>query len=84
MTEDYRDQKKENEHGFINNLIGNMTEAERQLIESTFGTNKEMDIDESKVERLVQFGYPKAHVMQSLMDNQPNYMTAGYYLLQMD
>lgn len=84
MTEDYRDQKKDNEQGFINNLIGNMTEAERQLIESTFGTNKEMDIDESKVEKLVQFGYPKAYVMQALMDNEPNYMTAGYYLLQMD
>jgi len=84
LTEDYRDQKKDNEQGFINNLIGNMTEAERQLIESTFGTNKEMDIDESKVEKLVQFGYPKAYVMQALMDNEPNYMTAGYYLLQMD
>ena len=84
MTEDYRDQKKENDNGLFNNLMGNMTEAERQLIESTFGTNKEMDIDESKVEKLVQFGYPKAYVMQSLMDNQPNYMTAGYYLLQMD
>jgi len=56
LTEDYREShhsvKKENENGFINNLMGNMTEAERQLIESTFGTNKEMDIDESKVEKL--------------------------------
>ena len=84
MTEDYRDQKKENDNGLFNNLMGNMTEAERQLIESTFGTNKEMDIDESKVEKLVQFGYPKATVMQALMDNDPNYMTAGYYLLKMD
>lgn len=33
----------------MNNLLGNMTEAERQLIESTFGTNHEVDIEATKV-----------------------------------
>lgn len=58
-----------------------MNEQERRLIESTFGTNMEMDIDEVKVDRLVQYGYPRHYILQSLQDNEPNYCTAGYYLL---
>ena len=65
-------------------MLAHMTEAERKLIESTFGTNKEMDIDNAKAEVLVQYGYPKGYIMQALQDNEPNYCTAGYYLLQMD
>lgn len=60
LTEDYREEKKEG--AFFNN----MSEAERKLIESTFGTNKEMEIDDHKVEKLVQFGYPKTYILQSL------------------
>ena len=33
---------------------------------------------------LVQFGYPREYVQESLQDNSPNYVTAGYYLLMMD
>jgi hypothetical protein len=51
---------------FSYNLLSNMTEAERQLIESTFGTNKEMVIDEHKLDKLVSYGYPKDYIMQSL------------------
>ena len=61
-----------------------MQEEERKLIESTFGTNKEMEIDADKVEKLHRFGYPEKYVYESLQDNLPNYVTAGYYLLQMD
>jgi hypothetical protein len=43
-----------------------------------------MDIDESKVDKLVQFGYPRDYVYDSLRTNEANYLTAGYYLLQMD
>ena len=71
LTEDYRDpntkeMKKENKDAFMSNLLGSMTEAERKLIESTFGTNKEMEIDQAKVNKLVQFGYPKGYILQSL------------------
>jgi len=61
-----------------------MQEEERKLIESTFGTNKEMEIDSDKVEKLLRFGYPEKYVYESLQDNLANYVTAGYYLLQMD
>ena len=40
-----------------------------------------MEIDENKVDKLVQFGYTKTYIMESLQDNDPNYCTAGYYLL---
>lgn len=78
LTEDYREDKKD---GY---MLANMTEEERKLIESTFGTNKEMDIDDVKADKLVQYGYPKGYIMQSLQDNEHNYCTAGYYLLEMD
>jgi hypothetical protein len=61
-----------------------MTEEQRRLIESTFGTNKSMEIDEEKAEKLVQFGYPKDYILNALQSNDPNYCTAGYYLLEMD
>jgi len=51
------------EKKFSYNLLSNMTEAERQLIESTFGTNKEMVIDEHKLDKLVSYGYPKDYIM---------------------
>lgn len=75
LTEDYREDKK---YGY---MLANLSEAERKLIESTFGTNKEMDIDDKTTDKLVQFGYPKGYILQSLQDNEPNYCTAGYYLL---
>jgi len=34
-------------------MMSNLTDAERALIESTFGTNKEMEIDEPKIDTLV-------------------------------
>ena len=60
-----------------------MTEAERRLIEDTFGKN-EIEIDPLKVNRISQFGYPRDFVLSSLNENRPNYATAGYYLLAMD
>ena len=72
-TEDFRDIKKRREQ-----------EQERKLIESTFGTNKEMEIDYEKVEMLCRFGYPETYIVSSLQDSTPNYVTAGYYLLKMD
>ena len=87
LTEDYVDLKKQNaksRDAFINNLIAGMQEEERKLIESTFGTNKEMEIDSDKVEKLHRFGYPEKYVYEALQDNLANYVTAGYYLLQMD
>jgi len=52
LTEDYQDEKKTKEQ-FIKNMLSNLPDAERQLIESTFGTNKEMELDESKIDKLV-------------------------------
>ena len=90
LTEDYKDLKDMKKHNdksrdaFINNLIAGMQEEERKLIEATFGTNKDMEIAADKVDKLVQFGYPEQYVYESLQENLPNYVTAGYYLLQMD
>ena len=42
--------------------LQNMNEAEQKLIESTFGTNKEMEIDEVKVDLIVQYGYPRPYI----------------------
>jgi hypothetical protein len=69
LTEDYRDIKKINDKSrdaFINKLVAGMQEEERKLIESTFGTNKEMEIDSDKVEKLVQFGYPERYIYECL------------------
>jgi len=41
LTEDYTQDK-----------LDSLKENERKLIESTFGTNKEMDIDQEKVHKL--------------------------------
>lgn len=43
-----------------------------------------MEIDTDKVEQLLHFGYPEKYVYEALQDSQANYVTAGYYLLQMD
>jgi len=85
-TEDFENEDgfKATKKEFINNMMANMTDAERKLIESTFGTNNEMEIDELKIEKLVQYGYPNDYLIKCLHDNSPNYITAGYYLLKMD
>jgi hypothetical protein len=41
-------------------------------------------IDKEKIKKLVQCGYPLNYVEKSLEENEPNYCTAGYYLLGMD
>jgi len=85
-TEDFENEDgfKATKKEFINNMMANMTDAERKLIESTFGTNNEMEIDELKIEKLVQYGYPNDYLIKCLHENSPNYITAGYYLLKMD
>ena len=47
---------------------------------------KKLDIlfDDEKVQRLIIFGYPKEYVIKSLEEMDPNYCTAGYYLMGMD
>lgn len=65
-------------------MLANMSDAEKKLIESTFGTNHEMELDDIKITNMVQYGYPREHIVKCLHDNLPNYTTAGYYLLKMD
>ena len=60
-----------------------MTDAEKKLIESTFGTNH-LEVDDVKIDHMVQYGYPREYIMKCLQENLPNYTTAGYYLLRMD
>jgi hypothetical protein len=36
------------------------------------------------VEFLTDLGYPKTYITKKLETNEPNYCTAGYYLLGMD
>ena len=67
-----------------NGLMADMSEQERNLIESTFGKNIELSLDEAKVEKMCNFGFPLDFVHKSLQQNIPNYVTAGYYLLKMD
>ena len=84
LTEDYVDEQVIRKNLKDPYHLANMTEAERQLMESTFGTNREMEIDEFKVDKLQTYGYPKEYIYKSLQNNEPNYLTAGYYLLKMD
>ena len=82
LTEDYKEEKEDRHRNkALKGLLGNLSEAERQLIESTFGTNKEIQIDQYTVEKLEQFGYPNSYIQNALQSNEPNYLTAGYYLL---
>ena len=41
-------------------------------------------VDDSRVKILCDFGYPKDHVVTTVMDNEANYCLAGYYLLGID
>jgi len=45
LTEDYVDKKLEKKESIKGKLLNNMKEEERRLLESTFGTNREMVID---------------------------------------
>jgi len=40
-------------------------------------------LDKSRVDQLSSMGYPRAYIEQSVMHMEPNYCTAGYYLLAM-
>ncbi len=40
-------------------------------------------LDKSKVDKLVQFGYPRHYVEEAVLGMEPNYCTAGYYLVDM-
>ena len=59
LTEDYKETKKVNAKdgksraAFINSVLSGIRNEDKKLIESTFGTNKEMEIDEEKVDKLV-------------------------------
>ena len=59
LTEDYKETKKVNDKdgksraAFINSVLSGIRNEDKKLIESTFGTNKEMEIDEEKVDKLV-------------------------------
>lgn len=83
LTVDYVDIKKEKK-ALARSLMANLRDEEKGLLESNFASNKDMKIEPAKLERLVSFGYPTHYVKKSLQDNLPNYVTAGYYLLQMD
>lgn len=50
----------------------------------TFQDQNNRGIDEENVNKLCSFGYPHDYVMYTLRENEPNYCTAGYYLLEMD
>ena len=65
-------------------MLASMTDAEKKLIESTFGTNHDLELDDIKINHMVQYGYPKDYIIKCLQENLPNYTTAGYYLLKMD
>ncbi len=41
-------------------------------------------LDEEKSNKMISYGYPKNYVVKSLEEGDPNYCTAGYYLLCMD
>ena len=51
-TEDYVDPPARKDK-FTANLMAGLKDEERKLIESTFGTNKEMEIDREKASKLV-------------------------------
>ena len=46
--------------------------------------NEPKPLDAAKIDKIVQFGYTRTYVLESMRDMLPNYCTAGYYLLEMD
>jgi hypothetical protein len=67
-----------------------------EAIYETFQSNKKRSLgkylfvsnciclDRSKIVKLMEWGYPEQYVVDSIRNLDPNYCTAGYYLLQMD
>lgn len=50
----------------------------------TYQDKFKVNFDKEKIGKLVGFGYPKEFIIKSLKENDPNYCTAGYYLMLMD
>lgn len=49
-----------------------------------FANDFAVSIDQKKVAELSEFGYPQEYIEDSLANFDPNYCTAGYYLIGMD
>jgi hypothetical protein len=61
-------------------------ELDDELVKTyeTFQSRYSNKLEDDKILKLVSFGYPLDYVKKSLEDFEPNYCTAGYYLLGMD
>ena len=61
-------------------------EIDDELVKTyeTFQSRYSNQLDDDKIHKLVSFGYPFDYVKKSLEEYEPNYCTAGYYLLGMD
>ena len=60
------------------------TEEAQQTFETFQREASQRGLDAAKIDKLVAFGYPEAYVRTQMEQMQPNYCTAGYYLLEMD
>ena len=63
---------------------GNLHDDELSEAYRTYQSNYSFVIEEEKAEKLCRLGYPRQYVTKTISDNEPNYCTAGYYLLGMD
>ena len=43
-----------------------------------------VQLDDERVQTLVNFGYPPDYVKYSVLENEANYCLTGYYLLCID
>lgn len=61
-------------------------EIDDELVKTyeTFQSRYSNTLDDEKIQKLVSHGYPADYVSHTLEENEPNYCTAGYYLLGMD
>jgi tRNA U54 and U55 pseudouridine synthase Pus10 len=66
------------------NKLGKYLIKQTHSVYNSNNSNLIVFIDQEKIKKLVQCGYPLDYVKKSLEENEPNYCTAGYYLLGMD
>ena len=64
--------------------VNNVLDDEMVQTYETFQSKYSNKLDEEKVQAMVAYGYPEQYVIKSLEESDPNYCTAGYYLLCMD
>ena len=53
-------------------------------LQQSHASQMAIQLDEGRVQTLINFGYPADYVKYSVLENEANYCLTGYYLLSID